>query len=261
MKLFDVAEPERSTRDLSSPILFRRCRKRTPQYLFPMFVLLIMAPQLFSASLELKFKKGNRLSIVWRFDKPLTEGESSEVLHIRDVINQRYPDEMRASTFFEGQGKQYPAIKLDVQNIQDFQDTLNFLDFKYKKSFFKEKYYMKIILNPALLESKFFKVLDDEGVEFSRFDQLLSGYQFLYLHVFFPGRCVATNMNHDGSGYTYRISLQEFNSRGGMVYFQSSHFISLVSITILGVLLLCFLFVALTIPSFLRKRRHIMVAG
>ena len=92
---------------------------------------------------------------VW-LDMPASADEKEALLEIRDAINARYPFQLAARPIENDPKFRNEGISLRVNDLRILQDSLNCMDFSFSKSFFKEKFYMKVMLNPGLLNSEFF---------------------------------------------------------------------------------------------------------
>lgn len=133
-------------------------------------------------------------------------------------------------------------------NLRQAPAYLNFIDYDYRKSFFKEKYYLKLIMNPAVFQSRIFKEIGFSDRDKSSLIHYFSGDPDFFMTVALPGKCRETNLRPSPAGYYYRLSPQDFQNKTAVLFIRSSRFIPQVSITIYAILLT--LILALLFPLF-----------
>lgn len=104
-------------------------------------------------------------------------------------------------TFGWLQGEVLPTDKYNCNNtlqviIPDWAaaaDSFNFVDYKFYPSFYQQKYYLKILLNEAMLESDFFREIQracSDSVALSRY---FTAERSLELFLSLPGRYQKTD--------------------------------------------------------------------
>lgn len=131
-----------------------------------------------------------------------------------------------------------PALHFKIINLQLIQKTLNFIDYHRAKSFFKEKYYFKMLLNPRMFDSELFLSLKDNQILNDNFYRLGGSDPVFEFRIKFPGRCISTNMVQENNHFFFKADYQTIITRGTLITFESSRFIPSVSVTMITVLFL-----------------------
>jgi len=134
-----------------------------------------------------------------------------------------------------------PVLQIRILNLQQIQNSFNFIDYHRAKSFFKEKYYFKMLLNARMFDSELFTPLKNKKHFLEQFNRLLGPDPIFEFQIEFPGRCTTTNMNRENNHLVFRTDYRTINSRGTLLTFESSRFIPSVSITMIALLFLLIL--------------------
>lgn len=157
---------------------------------------------------------------------------------IENSINRQFENELFAATIFENPDFINEGLHIVVKDIRVFQDTLNFIDFRYTRSFYKEKYSLKLLLNSRIFQSRFFECLKSEDLDENSLNRIFENEKALRVFCTFPGRCTQTNMEKVDGEYTYDMNLREFNKAGGVIIFRSSQFFSEIYWAVFGILII-----------------------
>lgn len=207
---------------------------------------------LVALSIDLELKKDHSLTIViW------AESQSAKIdlKKLQSVINDGFVNSSISSTIIKSPEYIEEGLKIRIRNILSFQDTLNFIDYQYSRSFFKEKYYFRLLLNSRIFQSEFFNILNHRKVLEDLLFRLAKDHFFLDIRLKAPGRCVFTNMTTVGDNYIFKTGYQDFRSLGEIIIFQSSRFIPSIYLTIFFLLfLLVFILFMYIIRRFQNRR-------
>ncbi|MEJ2536966.1 MAG: hypothetical protein P8048_07930 [Calditrichia bacterium] len=131
-----------------------------------------------------------------------------------------------------------PALHFKISNLQLIQKTVNFIDYHRTKSFFKEKYYFKMLLNTRMFDSELFSSLKSNQTFIDNFNRLFGPHPVFEFRIKFPGRCISTNMLQENNHFFFKTDYQTITTHGTLLTFESSRFIPSVSITMITVLFL-----------------------
>ncbi len=136
-----------------------------------------------------------------------------------------------------------PRLVLRITNIALLQDTLNFFDYSYSRSFYQEKYNLRLILNARLFQSGLFRQLAGQGFSFRRFRPLFGKENLVFL-ISLPGHCQETNLERYNDSYYISVPQSLFLAEGKIVYLETAHFFpEIYGTVLLGMLLAVFILV------------------
>jgi len=163
-------------------------------------------------------KSGNLFTELQSFILAAFKNSGCEVEKIESV---NYPD---------------PGFNIRIDDVTIMQKVLNFIDYHRSKSFFKEKYYFKLLLNSGMLESDLFIPLKKSKKLAEEFDQLFNKNTIIDFQIKFPGKCTSTNTRKINGVYIFQVNYWDIKSRGTLIAFESVRFIPSVSLTVLIIL-------------------------
>ncbi len=139
---------------------------------------------------------------------------------------------LQTSIFTENNAAGTPHFVLRVTNIALLQDTLNFFDYSYSRSFYREKYNLRLTLNARLFQSDFFRQLAARGFSFERFRPLFAKENLVFL-ISLPGHCQRTNLERYNHSYYVTLPESLFRQEGKLVYIETAHFFPEIYLTVL----------------------------
>ncbi len=163
---------------------------------------------------------------------------------VENSINQHFENELSAAAIFDDPDFINDGMRISVKDVRVFQDTLNFIDFRYTRSFYKEKYSLKLLLNSRIFQSRFFESLKSKDLDENLLNQIFENEKALRFFCTFPGSCTQTNMQKVDGKYTYDMNLREFNKAGGVIIFRSSQFFSEIYWAVFGILIILICLIA-----------------
>ena len=163
-------------------------------------------------------KSGNLFTELQSFILAAFKNSGCEVEKIESV---NYPD---------------PGFNIRIDDVTIMQKVLNFIDYHRSKSFFKEKYYFKLLLNSGMLESDLFIPLKKSRELAKKFDMIFNPNTIVDFQIKFPGKCTFTNMRKINGVYIFQVNYRDIKSRGTLIAFESVRFIPSVSLTVLIIL-------------------------
>ncbi|MEJ2049834.1 MAG: hypothetical protein P8Y60_08350 [Calditrichota bacterium] len=165
-----------------------------------------------------EFKSGNIFTELQSFI--LTAFKNSGC-KIKKIESTNYPD---------------PGLNVRIDDVRLLQKVINFVDYHRSKSFFKEKYYFKLLLNSGMLESDLFIPLNKSRELAKEFDMIFNSNTIVDFEIKFPGKCTFTNMKKINGDYIFQVNYRDIKSRGTLITFESVRFIPSVSLTVLIIL-------------------------
>lgn len=183
--------------------------------------------------LDIALRTDHSVCITLQWENEDRTGQQSQIDTLRAVIGRVFPEQIKVS----GSGMGHEEISVIIPDIRWLQRNLNCLDYRISASFFKEKYYFKLLLNSDIIESAVFRSVLNDDVETEHFIPLFLDIEALQIICHFPGRCLSTNMRKLDGSYFYHSPYSRIMSRGDMVMFESERFIPKVALTILLILL------------------------
>jgi hypothetical protein len=129
-----------------------------------------------------------------------------------------------------------PGLNIRIEDVRLLQKVLNFIDYHRSKSFFKEKYYFRILLNSGMLESDLFIPLKKSKKLAEKFDLMFTKNTIIDFQIKFPGKCTFTNMSKINGDYIFQVNYRDIKSRGTLITFESVRFIPSVYLAVLIIL-------------------------
>ncbi len=151
-------------------------------------------------------------------------------------INANFAVTMTASVISGETGHSNSGLQIYLNDVRHLRSICNFVDYHFSKSFFKQKYYMKLLFNEQMFRSKFFQTLRDSGDSQPDYSSLFGGENLLFVCMTFPGRCLNTNMKEDDHGFYYEMSYETILKHGDAVIFDSYRFTPETYLTVLLIL-------------------------
>jgi len=191
----------------------------------------------FASTLEIDVHRDLSVRLLLRLDYPANNSQKEKIRLVSRTINRCFPGRISARVISREAGNLYDGIILDVQDVNILMDTTNFVDFSSSRSFFKEKYYLKLLFNTGVFDSQFFTILKRENINVGIFKNILDRGNYLDIRVRLPGKCVETNMTEEG-GYYYRIYWNGENHLQQYILLTSYRFFPEVYLTILLLILI-----------------------
>ncbi|GAB4379829.1 MAG: hypothetical protein Kow0042_29570 [Calditrichia bacterium] len=195
-------------------------------------MLFVAAQQLIAITLEIELQSDQSAFIYLWLDSPATTQQKQLIGNLSQILNRNYPGNIRAELLSDYDTTPGDGMRIQVKDFSFLHDPLNCIDFRFDRSFFKHKYYLKILLNPQIFQSKIFSLMADEGMEIGSFQCLLLPHGQLEIWLQFPGECVETNMKLREKEYYYIITYEAFQKYGGNLLYRSARFIPRVYLTV-----------------------------
>ncbi|HFE63844.1 MAG TPA: hypothetical protein ENK14_05435 [Caldithrix sp.] len=183
-------------------------------------------------TIEILVKSDRSAEIYLWLEKTAGEDEKNALIVLGNSIRLAFPDRISVEHIAHHPVYVNEGLKMNIDNLNEIQQKLNFLDFRYSSSFFKQKYYLKLLLNQQMFQSAFFEEIAQNGFDKSKWQHLKPPEAVLEFVVKFPGICSATNLERTAGGYDFKISHADFMQYGGVIYFESYRFIPRVYITV-----------------------------
>ena len=159
---------------------------------------------LLAATLKIDVRRDLSLKLTLQLEYPANNRQKENIRLLSRTINRVFPDRIFARMLFREKGDLYDGIILTVQDINVLMDTTNFVDFSFSRSFYKEKYYLKLLFNPGMFYSQFFTLLNQDNVNAGVFESILDRGNYLNILIRLPGKCTRTNMEKLENGYYFK---------------------------------------------------------
>lgn len=193
---------------------------------------------LFALTVEIGIQENEGIDFKCLLNRPATEQEKRVILQICTLLNTDYGDTLCALPLINDPDFVEEGIGIKGVNEKFLQRNLNFLDFKRRRSFFREKYYLKVIVNREIMNSIFFQKIDERLHGLIDWPGFLKGDSQLNLIVRGPGRCLKTNMDEKNDYYLRQIYLSDFAAGTRFIMFESIRFFQQIYLSIFAILLI-----------------------
>ncbi len=161
-----------------------------------------------------------------------------KLVKMKTAIERAFPGKVKADTLFRDARIMNPALLLSVKDLKILQDSLNCIDFYSSQSFFKRKYYLKLLLNPKLLQSSFFVRLEQEGIDLHFLSELTANDPDMTLMIRMPGKSYRSDVEHTEGYHVVYTSIPNLQRQGRAVTLQSAAFIPSAYVSVFILLLL-----------------------
>ncbi len=190
---------------------------------------------LFAIPVDITLNADNSMNIVIQAENNSSESFFNE---LRATLSEAFSERGDQLQIGEVVDQKIPALHIRITNIHLIQNSLNFIDYHRAKSFFKEKYYFKMLLNARMFDSKLFSSLKNNQAFTANFNQFFGPDPVFMFQIEFPGRCISSNMKQENNHFFFNADYQTIISRGMLITFESARFIPSVSITMITLLFL-----------------------
>lgn len=220
------------------------------RFLFLILLFVVFHSSSRAMTIEISVKGDQSAEIYLWLEKTAGDDEKNALVVLGNSIRLAFPDHISVEHIVYHPVYVNEGLEISVSNLNDIQQKLNFLDYHYSSSFFKQKYYLKLLLNPQMFQSVFFEEITQNGFDKSKWQHLKQPETILEFLLRFPGICSATNLEKNSGGYRYQITRADFMQCGGVIYFESYRFIPRVYLTIFLILLV------LTVVLLKSVRKH-----
>ncbi len=189
-----------------------------------------------SMVLDLDLNSDLSVNAIFWLNQTSNDFSAEQLLKIQNTINQSFPGKIYATAILNDRNYQNIGIQLKANHIEILQDTLNCIDFSATKSFFKEKYYLKLLLNSKIFHSNFFYLLKQQGIGQKLLDRLVKKDDILKININFPGSYRQTYLKSDNDLYIYQSNFHHLARSGDVIELNSSRFLPEVYITVFSAL-------------------------
>ncbi len=201
----------------------------------------------FASTLEIDVHRDRSVQLLLRLDHPANGGQKEKIRLVSHTINRCFPGRISTRVISREEGNLYDGILMNVRDVDILMDTTNFVDFSYRRSFYKEKYYLKLLFNRGVFDSRFFTILKQENINPAVFKNILDRGEYLNVRVRLPGRCTETNMTEKNGEYYYTVYWDGKRSSGQYLLLTSYRFFPEIYLTVLLIILILAVWVAMTI--------------
>jgi hypothetical protein len=191
----------------------------------------------YCTTLETVLYKNDSIRFIILLDRPVGTEQQQKLTEICDTINRLYGNYLQANPLVNANNYPNDGIKITIFDSKFLDNSLNFLDLNKSRSFFNEKYYIKLVLNKEILKSPFFLKLENENSVLLDWITFFNSDSQINLKIKCPGRCIKTTMNKINNSYLQQFNKTDFSLGNIYLTYESIRFFPHVYLTIFAILI------------------------
>jgi hypothetical protein len=205
-------------------------------------IIFSLVPQKLNASIRIDFELKSDQQVIISTCLPVKSGNNYyKILQfLQNALKNDYPSYKLEFTECSNE----VCINFEIKNVMTCGEELNFIDYRYSKSFIKEKYYLKILLNSQILDSRIFGIFEVDTIDFDLLYKEFYWYDEIDIYFKLPGNFVESNLEYTEDSYIDKLTLSEIKKNGRMISIHTARFLPGTYISIYFILvILIFLFI------------------